>query len=693
MDLPPDELCDDLLPNFDLDVDLPMILDEVESTLMKTEPLDFPFLSETTTKDHEAFQWSPETQQSFPDIDDFDKNLKNINPYDFLNDVIVDDIKMENESNARNTPSPSSSSGFSDVSETNSMITLENGISQKVPDTPPYSPPSDTMDSSSSASSPNPVYLSPMQDVKIIHGTLIPCTTIPMTLSGQKATNTPLKTIKIQPKPLTTASGGVMKPNNNNLGRRTIVLSQQEFGALMQKTKTTPVSLAQKPIIVPKMLTPVKTTTHQPKVLAQVKTEPVSVEYNIGTGIFSRDVDEKTLKKQQRMIKNRESACLSRKKKKEYVTALESRVNELTNENERLQHENNELKKRLSRTECTKCSKNKFFKLNLPVLPRKNAAILLACLFVVSCNIFPLTNLISSREEGLSAPEPAVGRRLLWTDETEKNDTMYDPNTSPSQPNLYPICPSTQYINQTESIRIASDLRKWIGDSEKQEDEEKSNLHATIEVEAAPTGDSSLIHVPKKSRMVVKKKPRSKRRVRLSGKGETALETGNQVQVFKPKEQTTSVKYSDLFEEIHRRDDTFYVVSFHADLLMLPAMAHNKTRRPRMSLLLPAVGINDSITTESMTMMQIDCEVIDTSLIRVKHKFIPEHLRTPSTRYQANSSSGAGKDRNSPYGKVDIGQRNIGDHEEQPLALRKPFFIDDNILEKTAQHTREIDFT
>lgn len=374
--------------------------------------------SSTPSLKHEPLYLSSSSNDS-TDLNYFDQDFKTINPDEFLNDLFKAEIKSEiSYTLSRDTPSPSDSTGSSaDLTEYRIDMPLssaDSGCSMGTKytfDTPPISPPDYNVASgqvnNNRQTTPPPVgqhtaqksfqLVGDSSNLKILQGTLIPISTVPITMTTAapiNAASMSYKKIKIQPKPV---SFGVSKSNAQT---KTILLSAQDYSALIQKCKSQQTSTGDAQPIIIKGATnqvqksqgitgspnstvlggmllktanlvqqQIKTPTIAKQFASTVQSRPLvttpspkpnltsssssvsstsSIPSQCTTAIavksalrpvksmLKQELEEKIMKKHQRMIKNRESACLSRKKKKDYMTSLENRVSTLAEENEKL---------------------------------------------------------------------------------------------------------------------------------------------------------------------------------------------------------------------------------------------------------------------------------------------------------------------------------------------------------------------
>ncbi|XP_023662256.1 cyclic AMP-dependent transcription factor ATF-6 alpha isoform X2 [Paramormyrops kingsleyae] len=340
---------------------------------------------------------------------------------------------------------------------------------------------------------------------------------------------------------------------------------------------------------------------------------PTPPPSNAGSDSISR--------RQQRMMKNRESASLSRKKKKEYLLTLEARLKVALFENQQLKMENGTLKKQLD----SLAAENNVLKVTAP---KRRAVCLMVVLMFVMLNAGSLSLFDRDPNSNLPVGTMHSGRHLLEFSGSNQGNTapqMQKPSDRSEDSKekalmvvkkdslqFEPPPPCQPTINRTKSIRLAHELRGWV------------HRHEVERTKTRRTTNSQ-----QKNKTILKtpgEKAEVSQIVTVQYTDTLEKSSGSELQVYYARHGY----YNEFFEEIHRRGDTFYVVSFRRDHLLLPATSHNKRSRPKMSVVLPAMNVNETVIKdeEYEVMMQIDCEVMDTRILRIKTSSIPPFLRT-----------------------------------------------------------------
>lgn len=196
-----------------------------------------------------------------------------------------------------------------------------------------------------------------------------------------------------------------------------------------------------------------------------------------------------------------------------------------------------------------------------------------------------------TESDSLSVPvaEDKHNRRLFWTvDENDNNiEDRIEESFNKSIPIHQPICP--MYINQSESIRLDSELRRWIvGESDR--DNQSALRKTKLQTDSLNVSLSRLPLEEKAKRKLYLSRDRKIKTMHkmIDIPAVDQYPDNNAIEIFSP----LLSEYASLFEALGRKDDTFYVVWFSGEHLLLPASRKNNTARPKMSLVLPAVSIN-----------------------------------------------------------------------------------------------------
>lgn len=372
----------------------------------------------------------------------------------------------------------------------------------------------------------------------------------------------------------------------------------------------------------------------QPKIILPSKISPGKVVEDSGCG---GPVLDKRQRLEARKVRNREAALNSRLKKKEYVDNLEAEIKRLSQQNASLGLENKQLRQRvkdlemeLSQVKSTDINGN-YDSSRKKVKISFFAVICMFCLQVSPylVSVSPGVNSTDIHPNGFfpkaAKPEHHIGRNLLWVGPTDSHlspKAYYKFNKRPVNSSNYNesiLC--DEFVNKTESLRLESELRDWLTrlNLEKNQTKRKSkSLHhfrSRQEKERKLLYDSKHMPIP---------------RLRLWMQKQKSMDDYLDDEFEQTIDHLSPFDFDSLMTMVHRRDDTFYYLSYPSKgHLILPPISNRTDIRPRFSFLIPTYynlsldgslsnssssNHNSSIISPQMFMLQINCQVINTKV-------------------------------------------------------------------------------
>ncbi|CAI4230991.1 unnamed protein product [Auanema sp. JU1783] len=397
---------------------------------------------------------------------------------------------------------------------------------------------------------------------------------------------------------------------------------------------------------------PSSVATSSPNPSAVATTAPVRATTAVGTSVsvpniqiapalvkFTQydEVDDWQKRQEDRRIKNRAAAQASRQRKRTEIDEMKAKVAQLEAENETLKSENLELKSRLSSFTETQGSRSWKIPQN-----RKRAAFAGVCMMALfmMVSVSPIDLQKSSRPSFTNA-ESTVSHHISHGKVLKYDDPIVD---SKSQNETISCGFKKPWLNKTETIRLNTDLYNWVDRHEQMDLNLKKGKRVLLR-NGPKSWPASLVvervnvtEINQPTRTVSEKKEQARQTAirdrawkhldmisqssyTLRDKRDKAKKLikmeKQQLQEHSPSRE----QYEKLAASIQHRPDTLYVVTMK-DYFLLPAITRNETSRPRIALILPALSLNGTISSQ-VSMMRIDLDVVGTGLFHLSREFVP----------------------------------------------------------------------